>query len=132
MPFTMNSQTKREWAPKGMNDLLWRAVTWPFLCLPFWWIAGRAIDALSAMKRRALIPRIGLMESVIGSIWVAVGALLFLMFLIMAAFKKDPDSTRIAAAGGLWALLGALSLIARFRQKRLRESQHAATTAATA
>lgn len=63
------------------------------------------------------------MESAIGSIWMALGALIFLTFLVMAVIKKEPESIRIAAAGGLWALLGALSLIARFRQKRLREQQ---------
>jgi hypothetical protein len=115
-----------------MNDLVWRAISWPFVCLPFWWIAGRAIDALRAVKYRSLMPRIGLMEAAIGSIWVLVGALLFLSFLVMAGIKRDLDSTRIAAAGGLWTLLGALSLIARFRQERFREQQHAAATATTA
>lgn len=71
------------------------------------------------------------MESAIGSVWVAAGALLFVSFLIMAAFKKDPVLTRIAAAGGLWAFLGTLSLIARFRQKHLREPQQATAIAAT-
>lgn len=132
MPFTMNSQTKREWAPQGMNDLLWRAVTWPFLCLPFWWIAGRAIDALTAVNHRLVRPRIRLMEIVIGSIWAAFGGLLFVGFLIVAGIKRDLDSPRIAAAGGLWALLGALSLIARIRQKRLCERQNVAAKVATA
>jgi hypothetical protein len=132
LPYAMNTPTKREWSPKGMNDLIWRAVTWPILCLPFWWIAGRAIDALSAEKYRFVKPRIGLMETAIGSIWAAVGALLFLGFLIAAGVKKDPGLTRIAAAGGLWTLLGALSLIARFRQKRLCERQNAAAKAAAA
>lgn len=132
MPFTMNSQTKREWAPQGMNDLLWRAVTWPFLCFPFWWIAGRTIDALTAVNHRLVRPRIRLMEIVIGSIWAAFGGLLFVGFLIVAGIKRDLDSPRIAAAGGLWALLGALSLIARIRQKRLCERQNVAAKVATA
>ncbi len=72
------------------------------------------------------------MEPVIGSIWAVVGALVFLGFLVMAAIKRDLVSTRIAAAGGLWALLGTLSLIARFRQNRLREQQQATAIAATA
>lgn len=121
-----------KWAPNGMDDLVWRAISWPFLCIPFWWIAGRAIDALRALKHRSLIPKIVLMESAIGSIWVAAGALLFVSFLVMAGIQKAPGLTRIAAAGGLWALLGALSPIARFRQKRLRERQNAAVKAATA
>jgi hypothetical protein len=132
LPYSMNSPTKLEWSPNGMNDLIWRAISWPFLCLPFWWIAGRAIDALTAEKYRFVKPRIGLMETAIGSIWAAFGALIFAGFLVMAAIKKDPDSTRIAAAGGLWTLLGALSLIARFRQKRLHERQNAAVKTATA
>jgi hypothetical protein len=132
LPYSMNTPTKRTWSPKGMNDLIWRAISWPFLCLPFWWIAGRAIDALTAEKYRFAKPRIGLTETTIGSIWAAVGALLFLGFLIAAGVKKDPGLTRIAAAGGLWALLGALSLIARFRQKRLHERQITAAKATTA
>lgn len=132
LPYSMNTPTKRTWSPKGMNDLVWRAVTWPFLCLPFWWIAGRAIDALTAMNYRLVRPRISLMETALGSIWAAFGALIFVGFLIMAGIKKDTGSTHIAAAGGLWALLGALSLIARFRQKRLYERQNVTGKAATA
>jgi hypothetical protein len=128
LPYAMNTPTKREWSPKGMNDLVWRAVTWPFLCIPFWWIAGRAIDALNGEKHRLLIPRIGLMEAAIGSVWAAVGALMFIGFLLMAGIRKDLDLIRIAAAGGLWTLLGALSLIARFRQERLQKAETIAIT----
>ena len=130
LPYAMNSQTKREWSPKGMNDLIWRAITWPFLCLPFWWIAGRAIDALTAVNHRLDRPRIRLMETAIGSIWAVFCALLFVGFLIVAGLKKDLDSVRIAAAGGLWALLGSLSVIARFRQERLLKKQIAVARSA--
>jgi hypothetical protein len=132
LPYIMTSPTKREWTPDGIDSRVWRAVTWPFLCIPFWWIAGRAIDALDAVKRQLVRPRISLMETVIGSLWVAVGALIFVGFLAMAGIKKDPGLTRIAAAGGLWALLGSLSVIARFRQSRLHERQIAAAKTATA
>jgi hypothetical protein len=132
LPYIMTSPTKREWTPDGIDSRVWRAVTWPLLCIPFWWIAGRAIDALTALNHRLLTPRIGLMETVIGSLWVAVGAFIFVGFLAMAGIKKDPELTRIAAAGGLWALLGSLSVIARFRQSRLHERQIAAAKTATA
>lgn len=132
LPYALNTPTKREWSPKGINDLLWRAVTWPFLCIPFWWIAGRAIDALTVVKHQLVRPRISSLETAIGLILMALCALLFVNFLVMAGIKKDPELTRIAAACGLWALLGALSLIARFRQKRLREQQHEAAIASTA
>jgi hypothetical protein len=132
LPYAMNTPTKREWSPKGMNDLLWRAVTWPFLCIPFWWIAGRAIDGLTVVKHQLVRPRISSLETAIGSIWMALCALLFVGSLVMAGIKKDHALTRIAAGCGLWALLGALSLIARFRQKRLPILQSAAATATSA
>ncbi|HEY5027526.1 MAG TPA: hypothetical protein VIK39_03890 [Candidatus Angelobacter sp.] len=132
LPYIMTSPTKREWMPDGIDSRVWRAVTWPLLCIPFWWIGGRAIDALTALNHRLLTPRIGLMETVIGSLWLASGALMFVGFLVWAVAVKDASLTRIAAAGGLWTLLGALSLIARFRQKRFHERQNAAVKAATA
>jgi hypothetical protein len=132
LPYAINTPTKREWSPKGMDVLVWRAVTWPFLCLPFWWIAGRAIDALTAVKHGLFSPRIGLTETTIGSIWVAVGALIFVSTLVTAGLRKDFALAPIAASGGLWALLGSLSLIARFRQKRLSRSQKASAIATTA
>jgi hypothetical protein len=132
LPYVMTSSTKREWTPDGIDSRVWRAVTWPLLCIPFWWIAGRAIDALTALNHRLLIPRIGLMETVIGSFWLASGALLFVGFLVWTIAVKDASLTRIAAAGGLWALLGGLSVVARFRQSRLHERQNAAVKAATA
>ena len=88
----------------------------------------QSLDALRAVRYRSSIPRIRLIEPVIGSIWVAIGAFVFVTFLVIAGIKRDLDSTRIAAAGGLWALLGALSLIARFRQNRFPRLQNAAAT----
>jgi hypothetical protein len=74
LPYSVNRPSRREWSPDGMDDLVWRAISWPFVCLPFWWIAGRAIDALRAVRYRSSIPRIRLIEPVIGSIWVAIGS----------------------------------------------------------
>ena len=69
------------------------------------------------------------METAIGSIWGTFGALLFVGFLGWAIVAKDASLTRIAAAGGLWALLGSLSVTARYRQSGLREQQSAASKA---
>ena len=50
--------------PGGVQRELWLSVTWPLAGLIFWWIAGRAIDALRAFGFMALnsgspiIPRV--------------------------------------------------------------------------
>jgi hypothetical protein len=124
LPYAIKNPTKQEWMPEGIDGGIWRAITWPFLCIPFWWIAGRAVDALKALSQRLLSPRISLMETVIGSFWLASGMLLFISFLIMAGVKKDANLTRIAAAGGLWICLGALPVVARVSQRRLFEKQN--------
>lgn len=51
LPFVITSDAKREWMPAEMDFHIWRAVTFPWICLPFWWIAGRAIDALTVVKQ---------------------------------------------------------------------------------
>ena len=132
LPYVIASSTKREWMPAGMEPRIWRAVTLPWLCLPFWWMAGRAIDALTVIKQGRIRPRIGWLEAVLGFLWVAGGATLLVGFMISPPVDKDGDFTRFAASGGLWALLGALSVIARFRQWSLQKLQKAAAAAASA
>jgi hypothetical protein len=39
---------KREWTPRGMLPEEWRALTWPFAGILFWWCAGRGIAAAAA------------------------------------------------------------------------------------
>lgn len=123
LPFAIASPNQREWMPEGVDFRVWRAITLPFLCLPFWWIAGRGIDALTALNHRRLAPRIRWPEVVVGSVWLTGGATLFVAFLVSPAADKDSEFTHIAASGGLWAMLGALSVIAAFRQRRLRRKQ---------
>ena len=94
----------------------------------FWWIAGRAAEALVAINHRQLVPKIGWVETVAGFLVMAGGAT-FLggMLFGLSPSQRDWESTRLAAAGGLWALLGALSVVARFRQWRFSkkaESRH--------
>ena len=132
LPYVITSDTKNEWMPAGMEPRIWRAVTLPWLCLPFWWMAGRAIDALTVIKQGRIGPRIRWVEAVLGLLWVAGGVTLLVGFMVSLPADKDADFTQFAASGGLWALLGALSVIARFRQWRLQKLQKPAATAATA
>jgi hypothetical protein len=44
-----------EWVPSGMDYTQWRAFILPVCCLPFWWMEGIGIDALTG-RRRLLWP----------------------------------------------------------------------------
>jgi membrane associated rhomboid family serine protease len=50
------------------------------------------------------------------------GAVIFCAGVVYGFFiERDAESIHLGAAGGLWALLGSLSVIARFRQWRMRK-----------
>jgi hypothetical protein len=124
LPYIILSADKMEWKPVAMDFRIWRSITLPFLCLPFWWMAGRAIDALSAIPKRKLTPRIGWVETILGFLLMATCGIGF-VGLLFGVSKDDRDSVtiRFVAGCGLWAMLGSLSVIARFRQWRLRRQQ---------
>jgi hypothetical protein len=119
LPYAVFTPSKQEWVPQGVDFRVWRVVTWPLLCIPFWWLAGRAIDALVAVKSVRFAPRIGWPETIIGFILMAAFGTAF-CGLVFGLPKEDRtfELTRFVAGCGLWVLLGALSVIARFRQWR--------------
>ncbi|HZI56059.1 MAG TPA: hypothetical protein VFF39_04760 [Verrucomicrobiae bacterium] len=123
LPYIVTSPSKREWMPVEMDFRVWRVITWPLLCLPFWWIAGRAADALIAIKRRQLTPRIGWPETIAGFLIIVLFAIGFagLLFGLPKA-DRTPELTRFLAGCGLWVFLGSLTVIAQFRQFRLRKA----------
>ncbi|MFL6312591.1 MAG: hypothetical protein ACJ71W_10830 [Terriglobales bacterium] len=133
LPYAVFTPSKQEWVPQGVDFRVWRVVTWPLLCIPFWWVAGRAIDALVAVKSVRFAPRIGWPETIIGFILMAAFGTAF-CGLVFGLPKEDIsfELTRFVAGCGLWVLLGAISVVARFRQWRLLKLQKAAATAATA
>jgi len=51
----------------------WRALTWPVAGTAFWWIVGRAWEALPAARKRSSSPVLTWIE-------VSVGAVLVLVF----------------------------------------------------
>lgn len=127
LPYEMFNTTKQEWMPAEMDFRIWRVVTWPLLCIPFWWIAGRAIDALTALKRSLVTPGIGWTETIIGFVVMAAcGTAFFGLLFGLPPADRTLELTRFAAGCGLWALLGALSVVARFQQWRFRKKQNAA------
>jgi len=128
LPYEMFNTTKREWMPAEMDFRIWRVVTWPLLCIPFWWIAGRAIDALTALKHRIVTPKIGWTETIIGFVLMAAcGTGFFGLLFGLSKEERTLELTRFVAGCGLWALLGGLSVVARFWQWRSGKKQKAAS-----
>jgi hypothetical protein len=39
------------WSPFHWDFLIWRAFSFPILCLPFWWLAGAGIDGTLGARR---------------------------------------------------------------------------------
>jgi hypothetical protein len=117
------------WRPPLLSFQLWHGISFSIFALVFWWIAGRATEALVAIDDRQLNPKIGWVETVTGFLIMAAGAtVLSGMLFGLSSSERDWESSRLAAGGGLWALLGSLSVIARFRQWRFTKKQKAATT----
>jgi hypothetical protein len=120
LPYAMISPTHQSWSPRGVDSHTWIAVTAPFLGLVFWWLPGRALEALSALKYQQLTPRIGWTETIVGFVVMAIGAALMIGFLFFTTPTERTEMMPFAAAGGLWAVLGGVSVAARIAQWRMR------------
>jgi hypothetical protein len=130
LPFVIFSASHTTPHPAGIETRLWNAVTSPLFCVPFWWASGRAMDALINLKKIQLTPRIGWPQTVIGFLLMVMGTVGFIGVLIGILFFSThddktniPNLMRVVAGCGLWAMLGGLSVIARFRQRRLLKKQ---------
>jgi hypothetical protein len=127
LPEVIFTGTLQIWKPEGIDFRLWRGITWPLFCTVFWCLAGRAIEALVALKYHQVTPKIGWVETIVGFLVMAAGAtIMYGMLFGLSSSERNWKLTRIAAAGGLWALLGSLSIVARFRQSKLRKRLSAA------
>lgn len=131
IPEAMFRSSHMNWSPPGIDPRIWMALNATILGTPFWWMAGRSVEALSAVRRKHLRPQINWVETVVGFLIMAGGTVLFSAGVIYGFFiDRDSLSFHLAAAGGLWALLGSLSVIARFRQSRMRKRTLASQQAA--
>jgi hypothetical protein len=104
------------WRPAGMMLDTWRAITFPFFCLPAWWLVGLGVDALLKWRRLH---------------WATflIGTLLFILFGVLfcglrfALTDSERGEVTYPLWGiGLWSLLFAILPIAWFRQWRSRSA----------
>src|SRR5208282_2148416 len=73
LPYILVSPAKREWVPKGMPPDTWRALSWPFVGILFWWFLGRGVEALRTARRSVVHPRIGWIETAFAVILSGTG-----------------------------------------------------------
>lgn len=130
LPYAIYSADHREWIPGNIDFKTWRALTWPFLALPFWWMAGRGAEALTAARRKLLLPLIRWFETLIsfvmlaGGITVAIGLGLF-----AGADHVDPQLRLFVASSVMWGFLGSLTVVAKLAQWRMKKNVETANLA---
>jgi len=90
----------------------------------FWWIAGRGVDALVASRRKDLVPRIGWLETVVGSLLTVSGVVAAVAIELFARANRS-GLDELAGAAGMWAILGGLTVAARIIQSRIGKEPRA-------
>ena len=109
-------RTHDGWLARAVDTFTSSLLSGSVLALPFWWIVGRGADALIALKRKAIQPRIRFAEAAI-SFLLLMGGALSSVFGIYAALSGD-GSWMVAAAMLLWTLLGGVVVRAWQMQRR--------------
>ena len=120
LPYAIWGPTRIDWTPKGMDLDLWRALNWPLMCIGFWWIAGRGIEALLAARRGLIYPRIRWIETFLALLPCISGVMLSIIAVVVGRAENDSVWVIAFAAGALWTLLGAVIITARLWQWRIK------------
>jgi hypothetical protein len=111
---------RREWVPGGMMRETWRALSWPVIGIFFWWLAGRGADALCAIRKSGVTPRITMAETIFAGLVFGMG-----VASLVGILTSTPDDRRdiyflgLIAGGILWGCLAMLTIAARLLQWRL-------------
>jgi len=129
LPSAMFSPAWQVWAPERVEHDLWSAVTLPILALPFWWMVGRGLEALLSAKKRLIAPRLRWFETVVSFLLLAMGSALAIGCLFFAGPDAGDSTMRLmGAAGGVWSVLGSITVLAKYLQWKIRRSHSLAST----
>lgn len=111
-----------EWSPAWSQVLGmwgWRSISWPLFCLPFWWLAGRGMDAFLASLGDTGLRVVRWYEAwgmaLFGTWILVVGTVLMLMTTPDDGF---PEMRWLYLPGAMWFVFGLMPLLAWFRQRR--------------
>jgi len=120
LPYILLNPAKREWIPKGMFPATWRALSWPFAGLVFWWFSGRGIEALRAACRAVVHPRVGRMEATLAAVLFCFGLVALIGILTSTPDdRKNVQFLTLVAGAVLWGCLATVTIVARFLQWRI-------------
>ena len=85
--------------PTQPGLFLWRALIFPIYCIPFWWIAGRGIDAWFVRRR------LGWPSLLAGSFLCGAFLFLFTGLAVTTETRSYKDMLFILIGLGLWIVL---------------------------
>jgi len=115
--------------PRSLEIITRSAFGWSVLAMPFWWIAGRGLEALIATRRKLVAPRIHWSEASISYVFLFGGATLASACLSTIASGRGQDGfLMLASCELLWASLGGITVLARKRQREAVRSSAASVT----
>ncbi len=102
--------------PAGMSLDVWRALTYPVYCLPFWWFAGMGLEGLlrvRVLRWYALLP---------GTILSVALVVMFLGFTfgLDASDKAESDMSWVFGGIAFWAILFAAFPVSWIRNRRFK------------
>jgi hypothetical protein len=120
IPYAILNPEKQLWLPRAMQFKVWCAISWPMIGIVFWWSAGRGIDALLAVRRDLILPRMSWFEMIAGlalSVFCGVAAV---CMPIYGGVDKDFPLGLWLLGSGLWTVLGAVVVVAWTAQRRMR------------
>jgi hypothetical protein len=121
LPYVILNPAKTEWVPRGMLTETWRAISWPFAGVLFWWIVGRGIEALRSSRKAIISPRVTLPETIFAALFVCLG-----IVVLVGTVTTTPDDRRdlqfiaLLVGGLLWGVLAGLTIAVRILQWRIR------------
>ena len=131
LPYVIAIPDKREWVPQGFMTETWRAVSWPFAGVFFWWIVGRSIEALRSTSKAVISPRVTLAETVFAAIFVCIGVAAFVGLLTSTPDdRNDVQFVALSAGGLLWGILASITITTCVFQWRIRRSSKTAVSLA--
>jgi len=104
------------WHPAHLDLFEWRALVFPFYCLPFWWFAGLGIDGL---LRKRILRWFALMPGTLLAAFFLTGALAGI-FGTTAADRGDSKYDAMMCGVLLWTLLFAGFPASWIRNRRFR------------
>jgi hypothetical protein len=112
--------THQGFVARAVDAFTCSALSGAVLALPLWWIVGRGADALMALKRKAIEPRIRFPEAAISFLLLMAGVLFTVIGIYFAV--SGLRSWSLLAASLLWALLGGVGVRAWNGQRRSAKS----------